>query len=93
MIDDLSTQGSFKLHKHNNLDNALKAYFELPTTGLKALGICNSNDLPGSLDFIHCLAGKDTMIQDYTKVEGWNCPEIVDAVSKMNSALEDKQRE
>ena len=33
------------------------------------------------------------MIQDYTKVEGWNCPEIVDAVSKMNSALEDKQRE
>ena len=93
VIDDLSTKGSFKLHKHNNLDNALKAYFELPATGLKALGICNSNDLPGSLDFIHCLTGKDTMIQDYTKVEGWNCPEIVDAVSKMNSALEDRQRE
>ena len=26
-------------------------------------------------------------------MEGWNCPEIVNAVSKMNSALEDKQRD
>ena len=32
--------------------------------GMKALGICNSNDLPGSLDFIHCISGKNTMIQD-----------------------------
>ena len=93
VIDDLSTKGSFKLQKHNDLNSALNAYFALPTSGLKALGICNSNKLPGSLDFIHCIAGKDTMIQDYTKVNGWNCPEIADVVEKMNTALSERQRE
>ena len=93
VIDDLSAKGSFKLNKHSDLESALKAYFALPSTGMKALGICNSNKLPGCLDFIHCVAGKDTLIQDYTKVEGWNRPEIAGAVEKINSALSENQRQ
>lgn len=34
--------------------------------------------LPGSLDFVQCVDGKDTIIQDYTKVDGWQNPEVMD---------------
>ena len=91
VIDDLSTRGTFKLQKHQTLEPALTAYFVLPTSGMKALGICNSNDLPGSLDFIHCISGKDTMIQDYTKVEGWNRPEVSEVVEQISKALEEQR--
>ena len=90
VIDDLSTRGTFKLQRHQTLEPALAAYFALPTSGMKALGICNSNELPGSLDFIHCISGKDTMIQDYTKVEGWNRPEVSAVVEQITKALEEQ---
>ena len=37
----------------------------------KPWGAMNTRELPGSLDFVQCVDGKDTIIQDYAQVVGW----------------------
>ncbi len=87
VIEDLEIRGQLSVKEYQSCEEALSAYFALPNNKLKALGIQNTNPLPGSLDFIHCVNGIDTAIMDYTFVEVWNNPEIQEAQKKVENAL------
>lgn len=54
---------------------------------MKALGIENTAPLPGSLDFIQCKNGIDTLIYDCQKVEGWLNPEIYNTLKILKNSL------
>ena len=91
---DLQVIGSLELHFFDSFEEAYSDYASLPSDKLKALGIQNSNRLPGSLDFIQCREGKDVLVEDYKVVEGWDNPEIasiVDAITKQLRGAEPKR--
>lgn len=87
VVEDLEVHGQLAIKEYSSCEEALAAYFALPNTQLKALGIQNTNPLPGSLDFIHCVNGIDTAIMDYSFIEGWNNPEIQEVQAEMENAL------
>ena len=59
---------------------------------MKALGVQNTRTpFPGSLDLIQCKDGEDKLVQDYTKVAGWENPEILDLVQKIETAIQTKE--
>lgn len=87
VVDNLQKQGALDIQHYEKLDAALSAYFQIPNHKVKALGVVNSNPLPGSLDFIQCKNGIDTLIEDYQKVEGWNLPEIDGLVEELEYRL------
>ena len=87
VVDDLEVKGPLAIKQYDTLDAALEAYFGLPNDKLKALGIQNTNPLPGSLDFIQCENGIDTATMDYTSVEVWNNPEIQALQADIDMAL------
>ncbi len=93
VIEDLQVSGPFALTEYSSLEQAVQAYKELPTENRKALGIQNTNPLPGSLDFIHCRDGQDVMVQDYLQVDGWNNPEIMEAIARMQMLLAEPEQE
>ena len=70
------------------MQEALQAYFSLPNHKQKAFGIQNSRPLPGSLDFIQCINGVDRNILDYQNVEGWDNPEIINAVEQVDVEID-----
>ena len=43
--------------------------------------------LPGSLDLIHCKDGQDTIVRDYTKVDGWQNPEVMDIIAQIEQSI------
>ena len=87
VIEDLQKNGKLDIQRFFDLDSALATYTKLPSDKLKALGITNTNPLPGSLDFIHCKDGTNVIVDDYKKVEGWDNPEIAAAVTKITEAI------
>ena len=87
VVRNLEVHGQLEIKEYPNCEEALTAYFALPNNKLKALGIQNTNPLPGSLDFIHCVNGIDTAIMDYTFVEVWNNPEILEVQEEIENAL------
>ena len=87
VVEDLEVHGQLAIREYPSCEEALAAYFALPNNKLKALGIQNTNPLPGSLDFIHCVNGIDTAIMDYTFVEVWNNPEIQEVQEEIENAL------
>ena len=87
VVDDLERPGKLNIQLCNTFEEAIAAYFRLPADKVKALGVGNTNPLPGSLDFIQCKGGADTLIEDYKKVEGWQNPEVDALVSKIGEAL------
>ena len=87
VVEDLEVHGQLEVKEYPNCEEALAAYFALPNNKLKALGIQNTNPLPGSLDFIHCVNGIDTAIMDYTFIEVWNNPEIQEVQEEIENAL------
>lgn len=87
VVDDLERPGKLDIQLCNTFEEAIAAYFRLPADKVKALGVGNTNPLPGSLDFIQCKGGADTLIEDYKKVEGWQNPEVDALVSKIGEAL------
>lgn len=87
VVEDLELHGQQAIREYSSCEEALAAYFALPNTKLKALGIQNTNPLPGSLDFIHCVNGIDTAIMDYSFVEVWNNPEIQEVQAEIENAL------
>lgn len=87
VVEDLEVHGQLAIEEYPSREEALAAYFALPNNKLKALGIQNTNPLPGSLDFIHCVNGIDTAIMDYTFVEVWNNPEIQMVQGEIENAL------
>lgn len=87
VVEDLEVHGQLAIKEYPTCEEALTAYFALPNNKLKALGIKNTNPLPGSLDFIHCVNGVDTAIMDYTFVEVWNNPEVQKVQEEIENAL------
>lgn len=87
VVEDLAVRGPLAIKEYQNLDEALSAYFAIPNDRLKALGIQNTSPMPGSLDFIQCQNGIDTMTMDHTAVEVWNNPEIQAVHAELELAL------
>ena len=88
VVDDLQVEGSLSLKEYSTLDDAIRAYKNLPDTQMKSLGAMNTKQpLPGSIDFVQCVGGKNKFIQDYTTVDGWMNPEVTEIVGTIESAL------
>ena len=79
MVEDLQVRGALQLKEYSTFEDAMRAYKSLPSERMKALGVQNTRTpFPGSLDLIQCKDGEDKLVQDYTKVAGWENPEILD---------------
>ena len=87
VVEDIQKRGSLDIKEYSSFDDALRAYYALPDTQRKALGAMNTRDLPGSLDFVQCVNGKDTIIQDYAKVDGWQNAEVMDIIAQLEQSI------
>ena len=87
VVEDLQVKGQLAIKEYAIYEDAISAYFALPNDKLKALGVQNTNPMPGSLDLIQCRNGIDTPILDYTSVEAWNNPEIQAVVEEISQSL------
>lgn len=74
VIEDLVAKGGMKIERYKDLGASLGAYYSLPNHKMKDFGIENTTSLRGSLDFIQCKNGVDTLIYDCQEVEGWLNP-------------------
>ena len=91
VVDDLEVRGALSLKEYSTFEDALRAYHELPNTQMKALGAMNTaRPFPGSLDFMQCREGQDTIVEDYKKVAGWEHPEVQEVISKIETAIQTK---
>ncbi len=92
VVDDLQAPGALALKEYSAFEDALRAYHELPNTQMKALGAMNTaRPLPGSLDFMQCKDGQDTIVEDYKKVAGWEHPEVQEVISKLETAIQTRE--
>ena len=92
VVEDLQVRGALQLKEYSTFEEAMKAYQSLPAERVKALGVQNTRTpFPGSLDLIQCKDGEDKLVQDYTKVAGWENPEILDLVQKIETAIQTKE--
>ena len=88
VVADIKKRGALDIQKFYSLNDALNAYWSLPTSQTKALGAMNTRKpFPGSLDLLHCKDGVDTIVEDYLKVEGWVNDEILDVVQQLKVAI------
>lgn len=87
VVTDLQVLGTLELKTYATLDEAYAAYEALPLDKLKALGIQNSSPLPGSLDFLQCRDGVDTLVEDYKEFEDWDNSEIAAVVEAITARL------
>lgn len=88
VVEDLSA-APLLVTEYPDRDEALEAYFALPADTMKAFGVVNTKELPGSLDFIQCRDGKDTLIEDYAKTDddSWRNSEIEGLVDQLKEKL------
>jgi N12 class adenine-specific DNA methylase/adenine-specific DNA methylase len=93
VVDDLASS-PLKVTEYTDLEEALEAYFSLPAERMKAFGVMNTKEMPGSLDFIQCMDGKDTLIEDYAKTddETWRNPEIEGLVDQLKERLSEREK-
>lgn len=87
VIEDLAAKGGMKIERYKDLGAALGAYYSLPNHKMKALGIENTAPLRGSLDFIQCKNGINTLIYDCQEVEGWLNPQIYNTFKEIGNSL------
>ena len=88
VAEDVQKRGALDIKEYSSFEDALRAYHELPDTQRKALGAMNTRKpLPGSLDFVQCVDGKDTIIQDYAKVDGWQNAEVMDIIAQIEQSI------
>ena len=87
VAEDIQKRGALDIKEYSSFDDALRAYYALPDTQRKALGAMNTRDLPGSLDFVQCVNGKETIIQDYAKVDGWQNAEVMDIIAQLEQSI------
>ena len=92
-VEDLEVRGALEVKYYDTLNAALDAYKNLPGDKKKALGIMNTKPLPGSLDFIHCIDGKDTIISDYEEVDGWQNDEIKSVLNSIKDFIREPNDE
>ena len=91
VVADIQRRGPLDIQKYSSLNDALNAYWSLPTGQVKALGAMNTRKpLPGSLDLLHCKDGVDTIVEDYLKVEGWANDEILEVLQQLKVAITPK---
>ena len=88
VVEDLSA-APLSVTEYPDRDEALEAYFALPADTMKAFGVVNTKELPGSLDFIQCRDGKDTLIEDYAKTDddSWRNLEIEGLIDQLKEKL------
>ena len=91
VVEDIQVRGPLAVQNHSDLTQALAAYAALPSNKMKALGIQNTNPLPGSLDIVQCKDGEDTLTNDWEKVEGWNNPEVEAAVQQIVNVIQNRE--
>ena len=91
VVEDL-TAAPLSVKEYADREEALQAYFALPTDTMKAFGVANTKELPGSLDFIQCKDGKDTLIEDYanTDDDSWRNHEIEELVGQLKEKLAER---
>ena len=88
VAEDIQKRGALDIKEYSSFEDALRAYHALPSTQAKALGAMNTGrPLPGSLDLIHCRDGQDTIVRDYTKVDGWQNPEVIDIIAQIEQSI------
>ena len=91
VAEDIQKRGALDIKEFHSLEDALNAYHKLPNNQRKALGAMNTEALPGSLDFVQCVDGKDTIIQDYTKVAGWQNTEVLNSIAQIERSLNTRE--
>lgn len=93
VVEDLSAT-PLSVTEYPDRDEALEAYFALPADTMKAFGVVNTKELPGSLDFIQCRDGKDTLIEDYAKTDddSWSNSEIEGLVDQLKERLAERDK-
>lgn len=93
VVEDLAA-APLSVTEYPDREKALEAYFALPADTMKAFGVVNSKELPGSLDFIQCRDGKDTLIEDYAKTDddSWRNPEIEGLVDQLKERLAERDK-
>lgn len=93
VVDDLSA-APLSVTEYPDREEALEAYFALPVDTMKAFSVVNTKELPGSLDFIQCRDGKDTLIEDYAKTDddSWRNPEIEGLVDQLKEKLAERDK-
>ena len=88
VAEEIQKRGALDIKEYSSFEDALRAYHGLPSTQAKALGAMNTGrPLPGSLDLIHCKDGQDTIVQDYTKVDGWQNAEVMDIIAQIEQSI------
>ena len=93
VVEDLQKKGPLDIQTYDDLKAALRAYSSLPLNKVKALGIQNNNDLPGTLDFIQCKDGEHILIQDYKNVSELDNLEIQNVVKQIEEAVNQMQKD
>ena len=93
VVEDLSA-APLSVTEYSDRYDALEAYFALSTDTMKAFGVVNTKELPGSLDFIQCRDGKDTLIEDYaiTDDDSWRNPDIEGLVDQLKEKLAERDK-
>ena len=93
VVEDLSA-APLSVTEYPDREEALEAYFALPVDTMKGFGVVNTKELPGSLDFIQCRDGKDTLIEDYAKTDddSWRNPEIEGLVDQLKEKLAERDK-
>ena len=93
VVEDLSA-APLSVTEYSDREEALEAYFALPVDTMKAFGVVNTKERPGSLDFIQCRNGKDTLIEDYAKTDddSWRNPEIEGLVDQLKERLAERDK-
>ena len=93
VIPDLQVLGQLAVQTYSSFEEAFAAYSALPTDKMKALGVRNTMPLPGSLDFIQCRDGVNTLVEDYLSIEGWDNPEISRLVEVIRLQIDTAEQE
>ena len=92
VVEDLQAV-PLEIKTFSERDKAINEYFSLPTNKVKAFGVQNTNELPGSLDFIQCKDGIDTLTEDFLKVEesaGWQREEIFELENYLKEQIDNR---
>ena len=92
VVEDLQA-APLDIKTFSERDKAINEYFSLPTNKVKAFGVQNTNELPGSLDFIQCKDGIDTLTEDFLKVEesaGWQREEIFELENYLKEQIDSR---
>lgn len=76
--------GNFTITRYGRLEDAIKAFNELPSNYTSALGGTLGK---GEIDFIHRINGESVLVNDFKFVETWDNPLVHRALEMIKSRL------